>query len=140
VFDISATNTDKMNCFHLPELTLGMNRIGSLEELSSKELKYFTQLLITWLIRGIKTDSCVITLQIGAMSRGWFMSYNSFLDPCDFINYRKAPKRSTWMDIMEDYMTHHQYSSRHRFMSSFPIYKLEWDNMWIDCIIGSSRV
>jgi hypothetical protein len=47
VFDSSTTDTDDMVIFHFPEFTLGMLRLGYLEEWSSKDLTKFLQLLIS---------------------------------------------------------------------------------------------
>jgi hypothetical protein len=84
VFDSSTVDTDEMASFRFPEFTLGMLRIGCLEEWSSEELTEFMQLMIAWLIRGSQVDSCVSTLQISAMSRGCFTSYRLVWDPGDF--------------------------------------------------------
>jgi hypothetical protein len=90
VFDNSVTDTNEMASFLFPKFTLGMIRIGCLEEWSSEELIEFVQLVIACLIRGIQVDSCVITLQISAMSIGCFTSYMLVWDPGDFTTYRQV--------------------------------------------------
>jgi hypothetical protein len=54
VFDNSTTDTDEMASFRFPEFTLGMLRIGCLEEWSSEELTKFMQLMISWLIKEVR--------------------------------------------------------------------------------------
>jgi hypothetical protein len=99
VFDSSTTDTDEMASFHFLEFTLGMHRIGCLEEWSSEELTEFLQLRISWLIRGSQVGSCVSTLQISAMGRGCFTSYRLVWDPGDFTTYRKIRERFAWRDF-----------------------------------------
>jgi hypothetical protein len=57
-----------------------------LEEWSSEELTESMQLMISWLIRSSQVDSCIITLQTSAMSRGCFTSYKLAWDPGDFTH------------------------------------------------------
>jgi hypothetical protein len=49
MFDNSTIDTDEMTSFLFLEFTLGMLRIGCLEEWSSKELIEFVQLMISGL-------------------------------------------------------------------------------------------
>jgi hypothetical protein len=90
VFDSSATDTNEMVNFHFLAFTFGMLRIGCLKECSYENLTKFMQLMIAWLIRGNQVDSCVITLQIIAMSRGCFKSYILFWDLGDFTIYKQV--------------------------------------------------
>jgi hypothetical protein len=53
VFDSLIVNIDEMANFLFPELTLGILRIGCLEEWSSKDLINFMHIMIVWLIKGI---------------------------------------------------------------------------------------
>jgi hypothetical protein len=91
VFDNSAVDrldTDEMANFRLPEINLGMLRIGCLEEWSSRELIEFMQGMNVWLIRGSQIDYCTSTLRIGTMSRGCLTTYMPVWDPGDFITCR----------------------------------------------------
>jgi hypothetical protein len=102
VLDSSRADTDEMASVYFLEFTLGMLRIGCLEEWSFEELTEFVQLMIVWLIRGSRVDSCVSTLQINVMSRGCFTSYSLVWDPSDFTTYRQVQERFTWRDFVDE--------------------------------------
>jgi hypothetical protein len=48
MFNNLASNANEMASFHLRKITLGMLRIGYLEEGSSEELTKFMQLMVSW--------------------------------------------------------------------------------------------
>jgi hypothetical protein len=63
-----------------------------MEEWYSEELIEFVQLMIFWLIMGSQEDSCVIPLQISAMSRGCSTSYRLAWDLGDFTTYKQSER------------------------------------------------
>jgi hypothetical protein len=99
VFERSITDTYEMVNFLFSKFTLGMLRIGCLEEWYSEELTEFVQPMISWLIKGSQVDSCISTLQDSALSRGCFTSYMLVWDPGDFTTYRQVRERFTWRDF-----------------------------------------
>jgi hypothetical protein len=102
VLDSSTADTDEMASFLFPEFTLGMLRIGCLEEWSFEELIEFMQLMIVWFIKGSQVNYCVITLQISAMSKGCSTSYGLVWDPNDFTTYRQVQERFAWREFVDN--------------------------------------
>jgi hypothetical protein len=145
------SDTDEIASLRSPEFTLGVRRMGCLEERSSEELTEPRQFMIAWLIRDSLAGSYVSTGQISAMSRGCFAPYRVVWDPSDFTTYELVRESFTWRDLadvvsghMGECTTWQQSRSGHTLQAgliqSLPILGQGWGSNGGDCITDSLRV
>jgi hypothetical protein len=87
LFDHSNTCKEESIHFDFLDFTFGL-RSGFSEEWSYEALIDFMQLMISCIFRSRKVDSCIITLQTNAMSRGCFTPYRLVWDLGEFTIYK----------------------------------------------------